>query len=96
MTSGNGRSCRRKERSLITVVALTAGGNADQLSFHPQYAKDDGATEKELIEATTHLASYAGWPKGMSAMAVAKQAFGRDRPDHPGAPHGRRLTPPRR
>src|SRR3954462_11588254 len=66
----------RRERSLITVAALTAGGNAEQLTFHLQYAKDNGATEEELIEAITHLAFYAGWPKAMSAMAVAKRVFG--------------------
>ena len=64
-----------KERSLITVAALTAGGNAAQLTFHLQYAKDNGATEEELIEAITHVAFYAGWPKAMSAMTVAKQVF---------------------
>ena len=64
-----------KERSLITVAALTAGGNAEQLTFHLQFAKDNGATEEELIEAITHLAFYAGWPKAMSAMSVAKQIF---------------------
>jgi 4-carboxymuconolactone decarboxylase len=65
----------RKERSLITVAALTAGGNAEQLTFHLQYAKDNGATDEELIEAITHLAFYAGWPKAFSAMAVAKRVF---------------------
>jgi 4-carboxymuconolactone decarboxylase len=64
-----------KERSLVTVAALTAGGNAEQLTFHLQYAKDNGATEEELIEAITHLAFYAGWPKAFSAMAVARQVF---------------------
>ena len=64
-----------RDRSLITVAALTAGGNAEQLTFHLQYAKDNGATEEELIEAITQLAFYAGWPKAMSAMAVAKQVF---------------------
>lgn len=64
-----------KERSLITVAALTAGGNTEQLVFHLGLAKDNGATETELIEAITHLAFYAGWPKAMSAMAVAKQVF---------------------
>ena len=64
-----------KERSLITVAALTAGGNAEQLTFHLQFAKDNGATEEELIEAITHLAFYAGWPKAMLAMSVAKQVF---------------------
>jgi 4-carboxymuconolactone decarboxylase len=64
-----------RDRSLVTVAALTTGGNAEQLTFHLQYAKDNGVTEEELIEAITHLAFYAGWPKAMSAMAVAKQVF---------------------
>jgi 4-carboxymuconolactone decarboxylase len=64
-----------RDRSLVTVAALTAGGNAEQLTFHLQYAKDNGLTEEELIEAITHLAFYAGWPKAFSAMAVAKQVF---------------------
>ena len=64
-----------RERSLITVAALTAGGNTEQLVFHLSYALHNGATEAELIEAITHLAFYAGWPKAMSAMSVAKQVF---------------------
>jgi 4-carboxymuconolactone decarboxylase len=68
----------RKERSLITVAALTTMGNTDQLRFHLDFAKTNGATEAELIEAITHLAFYAGWPKAMAAMAVAKEVF---RPD---------------
>jgi 4-carboxymuconolactone decarboxylase len=64
-----------RDRSLVTVAALTTGGNTEQLTFHLQYAKDNGVTEDELIEAITHLAFYAGWPKAMSAMAVAKRVF---------------------
>jgi 4-carboxymuconolactone decarboxylase len=64
-----------KERSLVTVAALTASGNTDQLVYHLGLAKENGATEVELIEAITHLAFYAGWPKAMSAMTVAKQVF---------------------
>jgi 4-carboxymuconolactone decarboxylase len=64
-----------RDRSLVTVAALVAGGNAEQLTFHLQYAKDNGATEDELIEAITHLAFYAGWPKAFSAITVAKQVF---------------------
>jgi 4-carboxymuconolactone decarboxylase len=64
-----------RDRSLVTVAALTTGGNAEQLVFHLQYAKDNGVTEEELIEALTHLAFYAGWPKAFSALAVAKQVF---------------------
>lgn len=64
-----------KKRSLITVAALVTGGNTEQLRYHLGLAKDNGATEDELIEAITHLAFYAGWPKAMSAMAVAKDIF---------------------
>jgi 4-carboxymuconolactone decarboxylase len=64
-----------KERSLVTVAALTTSGNTEQLGYHLSLAKQNGATEQELIEVITHLAFYAGWPKAMSAMAVAKQIF---------------------
>jgi 4-carboxymuconolactone decarboxylase len=64
-----------KERSLITVACLTTSGNTDQLVYHLGLAKENGATEEELIEAITHLAFYAGWPKAMAAMTVAKQVF---------------------
>ena len=32
-------------------------------------------TEAELKEVIVHLAFYAGWPKAMSAIRVAKLAF---------------------
>src|SRR5712691_5350842 len=64
-----------KVRSLITVAALTTSGNTDQLVYHLGLAKKNGATETELIEAITHLAFYAGWPKAMSAMTVARRVF---------------------
>jgi 4-carboxymuconolactone decarboxylase len=67
-----------RDRSLITVAALTAGGNIEQLTFHLRYARDNGTTETELIEAITHLAFYVGWPKAFSAMAVAKEVFAAD------------------
>jgi 4-carboxymuconolactone decarboxylase len=64
-----------KERSLVTVAALTTMGNTDQLVFHLGFAKQNGNTEAELIEAITHLAFYAGWPKAMAAMTVANRVF---------------------
>jgi 4-carboxymuconolactone decarboxylase len=64
-----------KERSLVTVACLMTSGNTDQLVYHLGLAKENGATEEELIEAITHLAFYAGWPKAMAAMAVAKKVF---------------------
>ncbi|PVZ55141.1 carboxymuconolactone decarboxylase family protein [Arthrobacter sp. H-02-3] len=60
-----------RDRSLITVAVLTAGGNTAQLGFHLGRAIENGVTQEELIEAITHVTLYAGWPQGMSAMGVA-------------------------
>lgn len=64
-----------RDRSLITVSSLITGGNTQQLKSHFNLAKQNGLTEEELIEVMTHLAFYAGWPKAMSAMTVAKEVF---------------------
>ena len=65
----------KRDRSLVTVAALIAGGNIEQLNFHLPFATQNGVTEEELIETITHLAFYTGWPKAMSAMTVAKSQF---------------------
>jgi 4-carboxymuconolactone decarboxylase len=65
-----------KERSLVTVSVLAALGASEQLTYHLGLAKQNGNTETELKEAITHIAFYAGWPRAMSAMTVAKQVFG--------------------
>lgn len=64
-----------RDRSLITVAVLTAGGNTEQLGSHLQRALDNGLTRDELIEAITHVTLYAGWPRGMSAIGIAKSVF---------------------
>lgn len=68
----------KRDRSLITVAALTAMGKTDQLRFHLGFARQNGVTEDELKEAITQLAFYSGWPNGMGAMTVAKQLFDGD------------------
>jgi 4-carboxymuconolactone decarboxylase len=50
----------------------------DQLVSHLGVAKANGATVEELIEAITHLAFYAGWPKAMSAIAKRVSRSDRD------------------
>ena len=66
----NRRELAARDRSLITVAVLVAGGDVDQLRFHLAHAKNNGVTETELIEAITHLAFYAGWPKAMTAIGI--------------------------
>jgi 4-carboxymuconolactone decarboxylase len=64
-----------RDRSLVTVASLITSGSTEQLVHHLGRAKENGASEQELIEVITHLAFYAGWPKAMSAMAVAKECL---------------------
>ncbi|GFZ83594.1 4-carboxymuconolactone decarboxylase [Paenibacillus marchantiophytorum] len=65
-----------RDRSLITVACLITSGNTQQLKDgHLNLAKQNGLSEKELIEVMTHLAFYAGWPKAMSAILVAQEVF---------------------
>jgi 4-carboxymuconolactone decarboxylase len=65
----------KRDRSLITVTALIAGGHTEQLPFHLNRGKENGLMEAEIVEAITHLAFYCGWPKAMSAIRVAKEVF---------------------
>jgi 4-carboxymuconolactone decarboxylase len=62
-----------RDRSLVTIAALVTGGNTEQLSSHLQRGVDNGLTPAEISETLTHLAFYTGWPKALSAVAVAKQ-----------------------
>ena len=64
-----------RDRSLITVAALTALGRTDQLRSHLTLALDNGVTQDELAELATHLAFCAGWPAGMSAATTLKQVL---------------------
>lgn len=68
-----------RERSLITVASLITGGNTQQLPFHLNKAQENGLSEEELKEVITHLAFYAGWPKAMSAIMVAKEEFSKEK-----------------
>jgi len=63
----------KRDRSLITCVALVATGKTEQMSFHFPRAIENGVTQEELVELTTHLAFYVGWPNAMSAATRAKE-----------------------
>jgi 4-carboxymuconolactone decarboxylase len=65
----------KRDRSLVTVAALIANGNTEQLTGHLNRARDNGLTETEIAEVIIHLAFYAGWPRAMSAVKVAREVF---------------------
>jgi alkylhydroperoxidase/carboxymuconolactone decarboxylase family protein YurZ len=64
-----------RDRSLVTIAALIAQGQAAQLPFHLNRAMDNGLTQTQAAEVVTHLAFYAGWPRAMSAVPVLKDVF---------------------
>jgi 4-carboxymuconolactone decarboxylase len=62
----------KRDRSMITIAALIAMRQTDQLRSHMEKALDNGLTAQEISEAITHLAIYAGFPASLSAALVAR------------------------
>lgn len=58
-----------RDRSLVTIVAMAANGDGEQLPFYIQRALRAGWTSEQIGEVFTHLAFYAGWPKASAAIA---------------------------
>lgn len=65
----------KRDRSLITVAALTALYRGDQLKGHIERALANGVTREEIGEVITHMAFYSGWPTAMTAARIAKGVF---------------------
>lgn len=64
-----------RDRSLITVAALTVLYRPNQLRLHLERALHNGLSREELCEAIMHLAIYGGFPTSVEAMGVAKEVF---------------------
>lgn len=68
-----------KTRCIITVVALMAQGITDSsMRHHLQNAKNHGVTRREIAAVITHVAFYAGWPKGWAVFNLAKEIWVED------------------
>ncbi|MBK5122184.1 carboxymuconolactone decarboxylase family protein [Burkholderia sp. R-69980] len=64
-----------RDRSLVTLSALLANGQAAQMTSHINLALDNGLKPGEIVALITQLAFYSGWPNAMSAVGVAKDVF---------------------
>jgi 4-carboxymuconolactone decarboxylase len=65
-----------RTRQLVTVGVLAAiGGCEPQLQFHVGGALRAGATRTEVIETITQVYLYAGFPRAINAVQVARRAF---------------------
>ncbi len=65
----------KRDRSLITVAALTALYRTEQIRPHIRRALAHGVTKDELRELILHMAFYAGWPTAVNAARVCKEVY---------------------
>ncbi len=64
-----------RDRSLVTIAALAAMGDDDQLDVYLRRGVESGLTRAQIIEALTHLGFYAGWPKATKAIAAVSRSL---------------------
>ena len=65
----------KRDRSLITLALLAAGGHWDEVAMHIRATANTGATPAEVREAFMHVAIYAGVPAANHALKIAKATF---------------------
>ena len=66
-----------RDRSLVTIAALAAMGDDDQLDFYLRRGLESGLTRAQITEALTHLGFYAGWPKATRAITAVTTTLGK-------------------
>ncbi len=64
-----------RDRSLITLALLAAGGHWDELAMHIRATRHTGATPEEVREAFLHVAIYAGVPAANKALKIARETY---------------------
>ena len=65
-----------RDRSLVTIAALAAMGDDDQLDVYLRRGLESGLTRAQIAEALTHLGFYAGWPKATKALTAVAKTLG--------------------
>lgn len=64
-----------RERSMITVAALTVLARERELKVHLRGALNVGISREKINEIMIHLAHYGGWPVGVNGLRIAKEVF---------------------
>jgi 4-carboxymuconolactone decarboxylase len=65
----------RRQRSMITLAAVTALGAEKEIELHVRGALNNGLAPEEIAEVLLHTAVYAGLPRGNAAFAVAQRVL---------------------
>jgi 4-carboxymuconolactone decarboxylase len=66
-----------RDRSLVTIAALAAMGDNDQLEFYLRRGIESGLTGVQITEAVTHIGFYAGWGRATKAMTAVARTLGK-------------------
>jgi len=64
-----------RDRSLVTVAALTVLGREQELRMHLGGALTVGISREQIRELMMHLAHYGGWPVAVMGLRVAAEVF---------------------
>lgn len=65
-----------QQRQLITLGILAAlGGCEPELEVHIRTSLKVGLTPEQIVETFIHTAGYAGFPRAVNAIGVAKKIF---------------------
>ena len=65
----------RRTRSCITLTALVANGQLEELAMHVRAARRNGLSEDEIKEVLLQCAIYCGVPAANAAFAVARRVL---------------------
>lgn len=65
----------RRDRSFVSVTALTCLGAEHELRTHIAGALNHGASADEIEELILHVSAYAGYPRAFDGMRVALAIF---------------------
>jgi 4-carboxymuconolactone decarboxylase len=65
----------RAERSIITLTALAALRQEEELAMHVRAALRNGLTENQIREVLLQVAVYAGVPAANRAFAIAQRVL---------------------
>ena len=64
-----------RDRSLITIAALTALHRPNELRLHIGRGLDNGLSRAEISELVMHMAIYGGFPVAVEGMRIAREVF---------------------
>jgi 4-carboxymuconolactone decarboxylase len=67
----------KRDRSLVTMAALIARGQAPALGYYADQAIENGVAPREISESIVHLAYYSGWGNAMAAVGPVGEVFAR-------------------